>query len=167
MYSQRQLSGGAPPGTQFLMNQDSSAHRPLPAYVPQTPSGFHGAEPQRQFHRSGQSGSPPLLSQGIIGQGNPHAPQPSQHGFWMCGGPDASGLDDTFGPTAQQRDRSTSVSMDLASLDTDLPRVNQRSSPLTIPSLSSMTQWILPIFPTIHSKDPPIVIQKGISRAKV
>ena len=167
MYSQRQPSSGAPPGTQSSMNQDSGARRPLPAYVPQTPSGFRGAGPQRQFHRSGQSGSPPLLSQGIIGQGNPHAPQPSQHGFGMRGGPDASGLDDTFGPTAQQRDRSASVSMNLASLDTDLPRVNQRSSPLTIPSLSSMTQWILPIFPTIHSKDPPIAIQEGISRAKV
>ena len=130
------------------MNQDSGARRPLPAYVPQTPSGFRGAGPQRQFHRSGQSGSPPLLSQGIIGQGNPHAPQPSQHGFGMHGGPDASGLDDTFGPTAQQRDHSASVSMNLASLDTDLPRVNQRSSPLSFPEFDD------PVDPTDIPNNP-------------
>jgi len=167
MYSQRQPSGGAPPGTQSSMNQDSGARRPLSTHIPQTPSGLRGAGPQRQFHRSGQSGSPPLPSQGIIGQGNPHTPQPSQRGFGMRSGPDASGLDDSFGPTTQQRHRGASVSMNLASLDTNLPCVNQRSSPLTIPSLISMTQWILLIFPTIHSKDPPIAFQEGISRVKV
>ena len=151
-------SGSAPPGTQSSMNQDSGACRPLLTHILQTPSGLHGAGPQQQFHRSGQSGLPPLLSQGIIGQGNPHTPQPSQSGFGMRSGPD-----DSFGPTTQQRHHGASVSMNLASLDTNLPCVNQRSSPLTIPSLISMTQWILLIFPTIHSKDPPIAFQEGIS----
>ena len=115
MYSQRQPSGSAPSArTQSSMNQDSGARRPLSSNIPQTPSGLRGAGPQRQFHRSSQSGSPPLPSQGIIRQGNPHTPQLSQRGFGMRGGPDASGLDNSFGPTMQQRDRSASVSMNLA-----------------------------------------------------
>ena len=165
MYSQRQPGGSAPPGTQSSMNQDGSVRR---NHVPQTPSGFRGIG-WRQFHQSGQSGSPPLLSQGIIGQGNPHAPQtqttPSQRGFGMHSGPDA-GLDDSFAST-QQRDRGRpSVSMNLALLDINLPCINQRSSPLIIPSPISMTQWILPIL-TTHLKNPPIAIQEGVSQIKV
>ncbi|KAL4073869.1 hypothetical protein J3A83DRAFT_2636632 [Scleroderma citrinum] len=112
MYPQRQPSGGALPGTQSSMNQDGSVRRPHPTHIPQTPSGLRGVGPQRQFHRGGQSGSPSLLSQGNIGQGNPHAPQtqitPSQRGFGMRGGSDA-GPDDSFGPTTQQRDRGASI----------------------------------------------------------
>ncbi|KAL4071481.1 hypothetical protein V8B97DRAFT_2104073 [Scleroderma yunnanense] len=111
MYLQRQPSGGALSGTQSSMNQDGSVHRPHPTHIPQTPSGLRGVGPQRQFHWGGQSGSPSLLSQGNIGQGNPHAPQtqitPSQRGFGMRGGSDA-GPDNSFRPTTQQRDRGAS-----------------------------------------------------------
>ena len=60
--------------TQSSINQDSGVTTGFFRFIPQVLLGLRGAEPQRQFHWSGQSGSPSLPSQGIIRlEGNPQS----------------------------------------------------------------------------------------------